>query len=122
MDAMRLLHAHFFALGSKAVSFNCHRMSADVFFVKFRLVNDKSDVTVEQLINVRGGRIIHTSPRVEDANIIKVSCDDNDDESMNVKPGSREKWMRDRPRPKLHRHKSDGEGMTNNNQIHHLRL
>jgi len=72
IDTLKLIHANLFALGSKAVSFNCHRMSADVFFVKFRLVNGKTDVTIEQLINTQEGRVVQTSPGVDDAYLLNA--------------------------------------------------
>jgi hypothetical protein len=76
IDTLKLIHANLFALGSKAVSFNCHRMSADVFFVKFRLVNEKTDVTIEQLINTQEGRVVQTSPGVDDAYLLNADDDD----------------------------------------------
>mmetsp|Transcript_10542 Transcript_10542/g.21053 ORF Transcript_10542/g.21053 Transcript_10542/m.21053 type:complete len:223 (-) Transcript_10542:94-762(-) len=77
IDTLKLIHANLFALGSKAVSFNCQRMSADVFFVKFRLVNGKTDVTIEQLINTQEARVVQTSPGVDDAYLL--NADDYDD-------------------------------------------
>ncbi len=70
IDTLKLIHANLLAVGSKAVSFNLQRVNADVFLARFRLVNSKTDITVEQLVNIRDGRIAQASPGVEDAYLL----------------------------------------------------
>lgn len=77
IDTLKLIHANLLSLGSKAVSFNLERVSVDVFLTRFRLVNSKTDITVQQLINTRDGRIVQTSPGVEDAYLLHA--DDRDE-------------------------------------------
>ena len=112
IDSLKFIHANLFALGSRAISFNCQRMSVDVFFVKFRLVHSKTDVTIQQLMHTQGGMIAQTSPSVNDAYHLHVHAD-----------GTRRthvECIMSRPNIlKTYKHKSEGEVTTS--QIYHLR-
>lgn len=119
IDDIRLIHANMFALGSKAICFIFRRMTADVFFVKFRLVNSKRDVTIQQLITMKDGRVV------------QVQASYSGDESLNINRRTHERYTifkcqrrldEDMQRQKpnlLNRHKSEGKVRTS--QIHHLR-
>ena len=114
IDALKFIHANLFALGSKAVSFNCQRMSADVFLVKFRLVNSKVDVTIEQLIYTQDGMIAQSSPGVNDAYLLHPQSDGTRTHSDT--PVDR------MSRPNiLNTYKHKSEGQVKSRQIHHLR-
>jgi hypothetical protein len=87
VDAIKLVHAHLFALGSKVVSFTFQRMSADVFsqtevfYVSHRLVNSKTNATIQQLITTQDGRIVHVrvvpaSTGVDDSYLLRIDSDD----------------------------------------------
>jgi hypothetical protein len=120
IDAIKLAHAHLFALGSKVICFNFHRMTADEFFVKFRLVNCKADVTIQQLVTTQDGRIVQVSPTVGDAYLLRPV----DDELSTANSRTRKSescLMRERRRSDdcVYRHKSEGKIRTS--QIHHLR-
>ena len=116
VDAIKLVHAHLFALGSKAICFCFHRMSADVYYVKYRLVNWKTDVTIQQLITTQDGRVVDASPRVYDAYLLSI--DRHGDEMLAV---TTPKVVQIHCRPAFaHRRKS--EGQIRGRQIHHLRI
>mmetsp|Transcript_4062 Transcript_4062/g.6193 ORF Transcript_4062/g.6193 Transcript_4062/m.6193 type:complete len:211 (+) Transcript_4062:116-748(+) len=106
IDTLKLIHANLFALGSKAVSFNCHKMSADVFFVKFRLVNGKTDVTIEQLINTQEARVVQTSPGVDDAYLLNA-----DDVLPTAKSMTRARYQKSISKPNIltYRHRSHAD-------------
>ncbi|KAL7434281.1 hypothetical protein ACHAXM_008992 [Skeletonema potamos] len=109
IDAIKLAHAHLFALGSKVISFNFHRMSADLFFVKFRLVNWKTDVTIQQLVTTQDGRIVQVSPTVK---AYLLRADDDELSTSNSRTREQERCL-------VCRHKS--EGKIRSSKIHHFR-
>jgi len=91
-------------------------MSADVYYVKYRLVNWKTDVTIQQLITTQEGRVVDASPRVYDAYLLSI--DRHGDEMLAV---TTPKVVEIHCRPAFaHRRKS--EGQVGGRQIHHLRI
>ena len=117
IDSLKFIHANLFALGSKAVSFTCHRMSADVFLVKFRLVNSKLDVTIEQLVYTRDAMVAQTSPRVNDAYHLHPQSD-----GTRTHACQSETAVDHMSRPNiLNKYKHKSEGQVKSSQIHHLR-
>ena len=119
IDSLKFIHANLFALGSRAISFNCQRMSVDVFFVKFRLVNSKTDVTIQQLMHTQDGMIAQTSPSVNDAYHLHVHADDTRRTHASQVETPVECHM---SRPNIlstYKHKSEGE--VTSSQIYHLR-
>ncbi len=116
IDALKLIHANLFALGSKAVSFNLQRMSADVFLAKFRLVNPKTDITIEQLINTQGGRIVETSPGVDDAYLLHA--DDRDELlTTTTRVCQSQSQADDMCRPNILTYKHTSEGQVKSSKI-----
>jgi len=109
IDDIRLTHANMFALGSKAICFIFRRMTADVFFVKIQLVNWKKDVTIQQMITVKDGKIVSVQ-----------ALHPGDDELLaaNLRTHVRrpDECMRRRNPNLLNRHKSEGNIRTS--QIH----
>eukprot|EP00985_Skeletonema_marinoi_P006578 scaffold2845_cov147-Skeletonema_marinoi.AAC.1 len=121
IDDIRLVHANMFALGSKAICFIFRRMTADVFFVKFRLVNWKTDVTIEQLVTVKDGRIVQVqaSHPGDDDGLSTANSRTHQRYAMNTCQ-SRPDMCMQRPNLLMHRHHKS-EGKIRASQMHPLR-
>lgn len=116
IDALKLIHANLLALGSKAVSFNLQRVCADVFLARFRLVNSKTDITVEQLVNIRDGRIVQTSPGVEDSYLLHA--DDREELLTTRTRVCRSQNQNDASRPNILTYKHISEGQVKSSKVH----